>query len=138
MRYQVLSPEEVARELAGEKRPFLLDVRPLGDYERGHLPGAHNVPVHDMGRRQPDLPHVKIARIIVIGEPGQRTVAAANFLALMGYADVAVLDGGLGAWTGALESGPPPAPPPRGPELRVIKDDVKGDITGGIEDDVKE
>lgn len=120
MRYQLLDAAAVARELAGERRPFVLDVRPLAEYERGHLPGSHNVPVHDMGRRRQDLPHVKIARIILIGEPGRRTDAAGNWLALMGYPDVAVLEGGIAAWPGELETGPPPAPPPRGPELRVI------------------
>jgi len=120
VRFQILDAAGFDAALAGDRRPFVLDVRSPAEYLAGHVPSSHNVPVHEMGRRPRDLPGSKIARIVVIGEPGRRSEAAANWLALMGYADVAVLDGGFAAWKGEIETGEPPPPPPRGPELRVV------------------
>lgn len=100
---------------------MVLDVRDRASYEAGHVPGARNVPVHELARRPADLPRSRVARVIVVGDPGRRAEAALRFLALTGYADVALLDGGFPAWRGPVETGPePPPPPPAGPLLRVI------------------
>lgn len=120
MRFQVLDADGVAAALAAERRPFLLDVRGAEEFEKGHLPGAHHVPVHELARRARDLPASKVARVIVVGEPGRRGESAAAWLALMGWSDVALLDGGFPAWRGPVETGPPPPPAPRGPELRTL------------------
>jgi rhodanese-related sulfurtransferase len=120
MRCQTLDADSLARELAGAPRPFVLDVRPVSEFEAGHIPGARSLPVHEMARRSRELPSSRVARIVLIGEPGRRTTAAANWLALMGFVDVAVPLEGLAAYAGPLETGPAPPPPPAGPELRVI------------------
>jgi rhodanese-related sulfurtransferase len=120
VRFQVIDAGGFEAALAAEGRPFVLDVRTLEAYEAGHVPGSHNVPVHDLGRRMRELPQSKAARILVVGDEGRRTAAAGNWLALMGYVDVAALDGGIAAFRGELEKGPPPPPPARGPELRVV------------------
>jgi rhodanese-related sulfurtransferase len=90
VRFQRLGPGDLEAALAAEPRPFVLDVRPPEEFAKSHLPGAVNVPVHDLGRRRRDLPASRVARIVVVGAPGRRTEAAANFLCLMGFADVAV------------------------------------------------
>lgn len=120
MRFQAIDADGLVAALAGERRPFVLDVRSAAEYEKGHVPGAHNVPVHEMGRRMRELPASKIARVIVVGEPGRRSESAAAWLVLMGWADVTLLDGGFASWRGDVETGPPPPPPPRGPELRIL------------------
>ena len=120
MRYQTIDSGAFAAEMAGVKRPCVLDARSRADFEAGHVPGARNVPVHDMGRRMKDLPAVKVARILVIADPGRRGEAACNFLALMGYADVALVGDGIAAWTGDVETGPEAPRVEPGPELRVI------------------
>jgi rhodanese-related sulfurtransferase/DNA-binding transcriptional ArsR family regulator len=38
---------------------ILLDVRPHGEYEAAHLPGALSMPVTDLEARLPELPHEK-------------------------------------------------------------------------------
>ncbi|MCG3134155.1 MAG: hypothetical protein HMLKMBBP_01442 [Planctomycetes bacterium] len=122
MRAGTVDAPAFAAELAGVKRPFVLDVRTREDFERGHVPGARNVPVHEMAKRPRDLPASKVARVLVIADPGKRAVAAANWLVLMGYVDVAVLEGGMAAWPGPVVTGPdePPQAGPAGPVLRVI------------------
>ncbi|MCE9636807.1 MAG: rhodanese-like domain-containing protein [Planctomycetes bacterium] len=120
MRYQTIDRGSFNAEMAGAKRPCVLDVRPQSAFEAGHVPGARNVPVHDMGRRMKDLPAVKVTRVLVIADPGRRGEAACNFLALMGYADVALVAEGIAAWVGELETGPEAPRVEPGPELRVI------------------
>ncbi len=104
-RFQTLDGPGLAAALAGERAPFVLDVRLPEAFAAGHIPGSRNVPVHEMARRPRDLPASKVARVIVIAEPGKRGEAAASFLVLMGWADVALLDGGMYAWKGPVEKG---------------------------------
>lgn len=120
MRFEVLDADGLDAALRAERRPFVLDVRPPAEFEAGHVPGAHNVPVHDLGRRQSELPSSKVTRVLVIGEPGRRSQAAATWLVLMGYGDVALVGDGMAAWRGAIETGPPKPPDRWRPELRVL------------------
>ena len=119
-RFGVLAPGEFATAVAARPAPFVVDVRDAAEYEQGHVPGSHSIQVHEMARRRAELPTSRIARILVVGDGGKRTQAAAAWLVLTGFADVGVLDGGFGAWNGPVEKGPPQPPPARGPQLRVI------------------
>lgn len=119
-RFEKLSPAEFATAVAVSPRPFVLDVRGDAEFRAGHVPGSRWIHVHELAARRGELPTAKIARILVVGDTAKRTQAAATFLALVGFADVAVLAGGFAAWRGAVETGPPTPPKPRGPELRVI------------------
>lgn len=119
-RFGVLTPAEFATAVAARPAPFVVDVRDAAAYERGHVPGSRSIPVHEVGHRHAELPHSKITRILVVGDAGKRTHAAAAWFVLMGFADVGVLDGGFGAWQGPVEKGPPQPPPAHGPQLRVI------------------
>jgi rhodanese-related sulfurtransferase len=98
---------EVLRALleAGAPGLHVLDTRPRADYEVGHIPGSLHCPVHELSRREKDLPP-RTSRVIVVGEPGRRGDAAGVFLVLAGFAFVAVLEGSFAAWTGVVETGP--------------------------------
>lgn len=115
-----IDAEGLAQALSAERPPFLLDVRPLEDYVAGHVPGARHCPVHELSKRPQELPRSKVARVLVFAEPGKRGEAAVRFLHLIGYADVALVEGGVAAYRGDLEKGPPPPPPRSGPELRIV------------------
>ena len=120
MRCQSLDADGLDAELAAERRPVVIDLRSPAAFEAGHVPGARNIPGHELGRRLSELPKSKVARILLIGEPGRRSEAGATFLALMGYVDVALVAGGMAAYRGAPETGPAKSRPPQGPELRII------------------
>ena len=119
-RFAELPPDEFAAALTARPVPYVLDVRTAEEFEAGHVPGSRWIHVHEIGRRQADLPTSRILRILLVGDGGKRTRAAATWFVLMGYADVAALAGGFTAWTGAIETGPAAPPKPRGPELRVL------------------
>ena len=117
--YEELTAEALARAIAAAPPPFVLDVRAPQQFDTGHVPGSRNIPVHELVRRRGELPASKAGRVVLVGEEGKRTEAAAVFMALAGYADIAVLAGGFGAWTGPTETGAVPARP-AGPQLRII------------------
>lgn len=121
-RFHRLDSDGLAEALASPRAPFLLDVRDAAAFEAGHVPGAHNIHVHEIARRPKDLPQVKITRILVFADPGKRGPAAASYLHLMGYIDVALVEGGVSAYRGELEKGPAKPAPRRtaGPELRIV------------------
>lgn len=119
-RFLSLPPHEFEREAAAPGRPFVLDVRSREAFEEGHVPGSAWIHVHELAPRRHELPGVKARRILLVGDDERRIGAAATWLALMGHADVAVLEGGFPAWTGPVESGPPPPPRPPGPQLRTL------------------
>ncbi|MFF0063914.1 sulfurtransferase [Streptomyces sp. NPDC005279] len=129
-----ISATELASELTGSRRPVLLDVRwqlggPHGRpaYEAGHIPGAVFVdldaelaaPPGAGGRHplpEPDAFGAVMRRAgvspgspVVAYDGGQGWAAARAWWLLRwtGHEDVRVLDGGLAAWTGPLETGIP-------------------------------
>lgn len=91
-----------------EKAYMIADARDIGDFIKGHIPGAcslFDAEVVSMARERLD----KSARIIVY-EPGQAqpsppadrlAVDAARKLMDLGFRNVMVLKGGLLAWAGA-------------------------------------
>jgi len=53
------------------KRPFLLDVRTLQEFDGGHIPGAVNIPVDDLRSRLGELPRDReIASYCQVGQRG--------------------------------------------------------------------
>ena len=128
-----ISADEVARRLAAGEAVTILDVRwslpePDGTaaYEAGHLPGAVYVSLDDElsdhrveGRGRHPLPSgsalqqaarrwgVRRGVPVVVYDDWNRAGSARAWwvLTAAGIPDVRILDGGLGAWTGELDSG---------------------------------
>jgi NADPH-dependent 2,4-dienoyl-CoA reductase/sulfur reductase-like enzyme/rhodanese-related sulfurtransferase len=73
----------------------ILDVRSVGEVERGTLPGAINIPIDEIRERKEELPSGKI---LVTCQVGQRGHAATRLLREMGY-EAVNLDGGYMTWS---------------------------------------
>ncbi len=94
---------EAGRELASPTPVgfVLIDVRERDEWERGHLPGAVHLSRGVLERDveeavpDPDTP------VVLYCGGGYRSALAAASLQEMGYTDVASMDGGWRAWTGA-------------------------------------
>jgi rhodanese-related sulfurtransferase len=50
-----VTPEELARMVAGETPPVVVDVRGLRRFRDGHLPGAINIPLSELEQRINEL-----------------------------------------------------------------------------------
>lgn len=88
--------EDLHQRLEEQSPPFVLDVREPWEYAEGHVPGAQLVPLSELEERVGEVPRER--PILAICHSGQRSLAAAAFLLLQGYADVGNVDGGTAAW----------------------------------------
>ena len=145
----LITAAELARRMDAGRPLTILDVRwqlaePDGRaaYEQGHLPRAVYVSLEDelsdhsvSGRGRHPLPSgrsveaaarrwgVREGVPVVVYDDWNRAGSARAWwvLTAAGIADVRILDGGLGAWTGPLETGPVTAEPG---DVTVAHDDL--------------
>jgi metal-sulfur cluster biosynthetic enzyme/rhodanese-related sulfurtransferase len=93
---------------------FVLDVRTPAEFNAGHIPGAHSIPLDELEDRLRELlPPDRT--VLVVCAAGGRSTSACEVLAEQGFTRLLHLAGGMHAWTGPRErdaSIPPPAPPP--------------------------
>lgn len=95
-----LSPGDAVR-LINDQNAFVLDVRNAGDYKKGHLLGASNIPTARLADRASELPKDKSRAILCYCALGSSAPAACEKLKKMGYENIYVLHGGLNNWQGA-------------------------------------
>ncbi len=94
------------RELLAERHPDdiqIVDVRPVDEYEKGHLPCAIPCPLSDLLERARDLDPERIT--VICCRSGMRSHAAAALLQGSGFRRVQVLDQGIESWQGTLAEG---------------------------------
>lgn len=77
---------------------FVVDVREDHEFEAGHVPNAHHIPLNTVPDRVADLP--KGEQIWLICQGGVRSMKAADYLEAQGF-DVVSVAGGTGAWMSA-------------------------------------
>jgi rhodanese-related sulfurtransferase len=75
---------------------YLLDVRESDEWEAGHVPGSHHLPMHEIPARLDDLPDDR--EIVVACRVGGRSAQVVAYLRANGRENVTNLDGGLMAW----------------------------------------
>ena len=76
----------------------LIDVRTAGEYAGGHIPGAVNVPLQQIGAIASEVPD-KSTPLFVYCMSGARSQQAVGALKQMGYTDARNI-GGIGSWRG--------------------------------------
>jgi phage shock protein E len=90
------------RRLLQERGARLLDVRTPGETRTGVLPGALQVPVDELPARLAELPRDGRPTIVYCAM-GSRSAYACELLSSEGFENLFNLEGGIGAWGGALE-----------------------------------
>ncbi len=91
-----ISPEQLQSQLQAGEPITVVDIRDLGFYQRGHIPGAIRLdPDHLTERKLPEL-----GRVVVMGDGLDKGVVDAAVAALDAKPgiDAEALDGGWGAW----------------------------------------
>ena len=74
----------------------LVDVRTPNEFKGGHLPGAINIPLQQIGKRTDEIATDK--PIILVCASGNRSKSAAKILSRAGRTDVYNINGGTMAW----------------------------------------
>jgi rhodanese-related sulfurtransferase len=88
-----LTPQDVQAQAANA---VLLDIRGDEVKDVGRIKGAVSITLDDMEEKYTTLPKDK--KIIIIDHAGKQVGICGKFLSMQGYADIALLDGGVLAW----------------------------------------
>ena len=78
---------------------YLLDVREPDEWEAGHAPGAHHVPMMEIPARMAEVP--TDVDVVVVCRSGGRSGQVVSYLTGNGWDNVRNLDGGMRSWAGA-------------------------------------
>ncbi len=98
-----ISPAELAARLQTAQAPLVLDVREGHEVAEGIIPGATHIPVASLTADPAsgaDLPDDR--DVVLVCRAGPRARLAATALRAQGLRRLAVLDGGMLAWTGPV------------------------------------
>ena len=91
---------EGLRDVLRTQAPIVIDVRTPKEFAAGHIQGAVNIPLGDLGTRSREIPATRTAAVIC--EAGYRSSLASSVLAHEGVQNLVNVTGGMSAWR-ALE-----------------------------------
>ncbi|MFO8081442.1 MAG: rhodanese-like domain-containing protein [Armatimonadota bacterium] len=99
---QNISGAELEAMMGGADPLVILDVRGSAEFSASHIPGAVNIPLHELRQRLDELdPRVPVACVC---SAGFRSIQGAQMLTEAGFSTVFNLEGGLGNWPGEWET----------------------------------
>jgi rhodanese-related sulfurtransferase len=101
-----ITPKELVDKLNEKDDLLLIDVREHGEYENGHIKGAHLVPrgiieaAADPAypKHVPELTAARDRQVIVYCATSGRSAMACAVLQMMGFKNVLNLNGGYARW----------------------------------------
>ncbi len=97
-RIQEINPKELIQIIEGDKPFYLIDVREIDEWEKGHIPQATFLPRGILERDFEKVTSDKNALIVVYCAGGYRSALACDALQKMGYQTVFSLQGGIRYW----------------------------------------
>jgi rhodanese-related sulfurtransferase len=102
-RIEAIDLAELARRLAGDDGPQVLDVRGAAEWAEGHVPGSIHIPFAQLRDRLGELPRER--PIATICKAGKRSGLAASILQREGFEGVIhVSRGNAAMWAASAES----------------------------------
>lgn len=90
-------PEVLAPDVNDDA--FLLDVREPDEWNAGHAPQAHHVPMMELVARIDEVPTDQ--DVVVVCRVGSRSAQVVNYLLANGWSRASNLAGGMYAWQAA-------------------------------------
>lgn len=98
--YKELTPAALT-QLINRENALVIDLSPLADFEKGHIPGARHVLMSQFDPEHKDLVKARDLPIVVTCRSGTTAGNAARRLVKAGFTRVHTLGGGNAAWTQA-------------------------------------
>lgn len=92
-----MAPDEVQAQLGQASTLYIVDVRTIGEFRSGHIPGAKLIPLGELANRLSEIP--KNQPVVTVCRSGSRSLSAARQLKKAGY-DVYNMTGGMMRWSG--------------------------------------
>ncbi|AOH35683.1 rhodanese-like domain-containing protein [Luteimonas sp. JM171] len=98
--FKSLRPGELA-PLVNQENALVVDLRPIADFDKGHIAGSKNVTMSQFDPESKQLNAAKGLPVVLVCKTGQAATGAAARLKKAGFERVYVLDGGITAWQDA-------------------------------------
>lgn len=98
--FKGVSPAQLT-ELINRENALVVDLRGQGDFEKGHIIGSRHVLPSQVEPEGKLLAKAKDSPVVLVCAAGITASGTAEKLVKAGFKQVSVLDGGIGAWTGA-------------------------------------
>ncbi len=95
-----IGPREVT-DLINREEATLIDVRPISDFNKGHILGAKNIPMSGLMKQLGTLEKHKDQPVIINCRSGAQSALACKQLRSKGFEKVYNLRGGILAWQSA-------------------------------------
>ncbi len=95
--YKALAPAGLTA-LVNRDNALVVDLRPVADFDKGHIPGAKNVQMSQFDPENKRLAAAKTLPVILVCKNGQTAGSAAKRLRKAGFEHVYMLEGGIQAW----------------------------------------
>ena len=95
--YRTVQPAGLTA-LVNRDNALVVDLRPIGDFEKGHIPGSKNVQMSQFDPESKQLAAARALPVVLVCKAGQTAGGAAKRLHKAGFESVYVLDGGIGGW----------------------------------------
>ena len=95
--YRRLGPAQLTA-LINRDNALVVDLRPIADFDKGHIPGSKNVQMSQFDPENKKLSAAKSLPVVLVCKTGQSAGDAAKRLKKAGFEQVYVLDGGIGGW----------------------------------------
>lgn len=96
-----INAETLQERLSQNDDLCVLDVRSLGEYNAGHVPGATHICHQEVGVRTEELAAFRERDVVVYCEHGLRAAAAIRALHKAGFTQIYHLQGDMAAWRAA-------------------------------------
>ncbi|WP_407353614.1 rhodanese-like domain-containing protein [Luteimonas sp. R10] len=95
--FKGLRPAELTA-LVNRDNALVVDLRPMADFEKGHIAGSKNVQMSQFDPESKQLNAAKALSVVLVCKTGQTASGAASRLKKAGFERVYVLDGGILGW----------------------------------------
>jgi rhodanese-related sulfurtransferase len=93
-----IAPADLLARIDRQERPAILDVRTATEFAAGHVPGAVNIPFHQLAARAAEVRVPGTDEVIVYCGHGPRAWIAAAALRRAGFQGIVYLRGHWAAW----------------------------------------
>ena len=98
--FKGVSPSQLT-ELINREGALVVDLRGQGDFEKGHIIGSRHLLPSQVDPEGKLLAKAKESPVVLVCAAGVTASSTAQKLVKAGFKKVSVLEGGIGAWTGA-------------------------------------
>ena len=93
-----VSPQQ-AINLVNAQEGVFVDLRDAGDFNKGHIMGAINIPAARLPERMVELQKYQDKPVVLVCKMGQQASAAGKQLKAANYSQVSKMTGGMMEWS---------------------------------------